>query len=52
VEIDIDIDGPKKIIKKKEIKSKIWRSPDFWDVFMMRMYWEIKKSKKVYVYKW
>jgi hypothetical protein len=23
VEIDIDIDGPKKIIKKKEIKSKI-----------------------------
>jgi len=50
VEIDIDKDWPKRVIGKEAIKKKIWRSPDFWDNFMFRMFWFVKRSKKVYVY--
>ncbi len=34
VEIDIDVDWPKKVIRKKELKAKLWRSPDFGDCFI------------------
>lgn len=50
VEVDIDKDWPKKVISKKDIKAKIWRSPDFWDCIMMRMYWEVRVKRKVFVY--
>jgi len=52
VEIDIDIDWPKKVIRKKELKAKLWRSPDFGDCMMMRSYWHIKRSKRVFVFSW
>ncbi len=50
VEIDIDKDSTKKIIKKKDLKEKIWRSSDLWDCLIFRMYWEIKRKRKVFVY--
>jgi len=50
VEVDIDKDWPKKIIPKKDLKKKLWRSPDMWDCIMMRMFWEIKASSRAFVY--
>lgn len=41
-ERDMDKDGKRKIIKKEEIKEKIWRSPNYFDVLMMRCYYELE----------
>lgn len=41
VQIDIDKDGPIKLIKKEELKKKIGRSPDEADSLMMRMWFEL-----------
>lgn len=46
VEKDLDKDWKKKIISKDEIKEKIWRSPDFSDSIMMRMFFELKAKSK------
>lgn len=43
VQIDIDKDGKIKLIKKDDIKVKLWRSPDYADALMMRMLYEVKK---------
>ena len=42
--VDVEKDGKIKITSKKEIKERIGRSPDYADVIMMRMYYEIKKN--------
>ncbi len=47
VEIDLDKDWKKRIITKDEIKEKLWRSPDFADALMMRMYFELA-PKQIY----
>lgn len=44
VEKDLDKDSKKRIISKEEIKEKLWRSPDFSDALMMRMYYELKQK--------
>lgn len=49
VQVDIDKDTPFKVITKQELKKKIGRSPDFWDVLMMAMIFRLKKSRKVFV---
>jgi len=41
--IKVDSDKKIEIIKKEDIVEKIWRSPDFSDTIMMRMYFELKK---------
>ena len=41
---DMDKDGKKKIVSKDKIKELLGRSPDVCDMFMMRMYFEIKKQ--------
>ena len=43
VEIWLDQDGKIKIIKKEDIIAKLGRSPDYSDMLMMRMYYELKK---------
>lgn len=43
---DMDKDGKKKIVSKDKIKELLGRSPDVCDMFMMRMYFEIKKQSK------
>lgn len=46
-----DNDGKTAIESKDIIKSRIGRSPDYSDMIMMRMYFEIKKARaKTYVY--
>lgn len=50
VEIDIDKDWPKKIIQKKDIKEKIWRSPDIADMIMMRMYFELEENQDAFFF--
>lgn len=42
VEIDIDKDGKCKIIKKQDIKEKLWRSPNYLDVLLMRCWFELE----------
>jgi hypothetical protein len=50
VQIDIDKDGPLRVIKKEELKKKINRSPDEADSLMMRMRFEVQPPKNfVYV---
>jgi len=41
VQVDIDKDSKIKIISKEGIKEKLWRSPDYSDTLMMRMYFEL-----------
>lgn len=41
VQVDIDKDTKIKIISKEDIKNKLWRSPDYADALMMRMYFEL-----------
>jgi len=41
VQVDIDKDSKIKIISKESIKEKLWRSPDYADALMMRMYFEL-----------
>lgn len=44
---DVDADTSKKrIIDKKEMKAILGRSPDFFDVLLMRMYYEIMPQPK------
>lgn len=40
---DVDSDQKLKIVSKDEIKENIGRSPDFLDIFIMRMYFELDK---------
>jgi len=44
VEIDLDKEWKRKIIKKEDIKDKLWRSPDYADALMMRMWYELHQS--------
>ena len=47
---EIDVDWPKrKLIKKKDIKEKIGRSPNFFDNIMMRMRFELQPEVTVYI---
>jgi len=50
VEKDLDKDWKKKIINKDEIKEKIWRSPDYSDAMMFRMFFEIQPNKVATLY--
>ena len=43
VEIGLEQDGKIKIIKKEDIIAKLGRSPDYADMVMMRMYYELRK---------
>lgn len=43
VQTKIDSDTKLSIISKEDIKEKLWRSPDYADALMMRMYYEIDK---------
>jgi len=42
---DMDKDGKKSIIPKDKIKELIGRSPDYADMLMMRVYFELYKTK-------
>lgn len=44
VEVNLDKDAKKRICDKEYIKEKLWRSPDYADALMMRMYFELKKQ--------
>lgn len=44
---DNSIDSKLAIIPKSEIKEIIGRSPDFADIFMMRMFFELKEKPKI-----
>lgn len=35
-------DGKLRVEKKADLKERLKRSPDFWDAFAMRMFWELK----------
>ena len=39
---DTDKDGKLKIIPKEEMKELLGRSPDFLDMFIMRMFYELR----------
>ena len=39
-----DKDGKLRILPKEKIKEKIGRSPDWLDIFIMRMFYEVKKE--------
>lgn len=45
VEIWLDQDGKTRIIKKEDIIAKLWRSPDYSDMVMMRMFYELDKRE-------
>jgi hypothetical protein len=48
---NIDTDGKAAIISKDKIKETIGKSPDYADMIMMRMVFEIEKPRsKTYVY--
>lgn len=50
VRLSKEIDASKiAIISKDEIKKKIGRSPDYSDALMMRIYFELKPSRKVII---
>ena len=42
---DADKDGKLRIMPKEKIKEYIGRSPDWLDVFIMRMFWETSVKK-------
>jgi hypothetical protein len=44
---NIDTDGKLQVINKDEIKRNINRSPDYLDVFTMRMYFELNDTNSV-----
>ena len=44
---DSDKDGKLRILPKAKIKDNIGRSPDWLDVFIMRMYYEVKKKAQI-----
>lgn len=39
-----DNDGKKSVVRKKDVKKNLGRSPDLSDSFMMRMYFEVKNT--------
>jgi hypothetical protein len=43
---DADKDNKLRILPKDKIKEVLGRSPDWLDVFIMRMYFEVKKSSE------
>lgn len=43
---DVDKDAKKRIIQKEDIRELIGRSPDYADMMMMRMYFELAPKKK------
>ena len=43
---DLDKDGKLKIITKEEVKERLGRSPDFSDMLMMRMWFELQMISK------
>lgn len=47
VQIDMDKDSKIKIIKKEDLINKLWRSPDYADMLMMRMYYELFNNPDV-----
>ena len=47
VETSLDQDGKVKMIKKEDMIAKLWRSPDYADAVMMRMYYEIDKRESL-----
>ena len=42
--VDTSADEPLRIVPKAEIKEAIGRSPDYSDMLMMRMYFELTKE--------
>lgn len=46
VQIDIDKEWPLKVIKKEQQKEKLWRSPDYADTMVMRMFFEIPSKSE------
>jgi len=44
VQTKLDNDTKISIIAKEDVKEKLWRSPDFSDALMMRMYFELLKD--------
>lgn len=46
---DVGKDSPLDLVPKDEVKDAIGRSPDIGDIFIMRMYFELKKEKPTYV---
>lgn len=46
IQIDLDKDWKNKIIKKEDIIAKLGRSPDYSDMLMMRMYYELQKLEE------
>ena len=47
---DSDKDGKLRILPKEKIKEKLGRSPDWLDIFIMRMYYFVKPAKRRQVY--
>lgn len=47
VEIWLDKDTKISIIKKEDIIKKLWRSPDYADMLMMRMFYELFKTPDI-----
>ncbi len=43
---DTDKDAPLDLVPKADVKDAIGRSPDIGDIFIMRMYFELKKPKQ------
>jgi len=43
----VDSDGKLEVIPKDKMKESLGHSPDYLDMLMMGMYWEIKESEKV-----
>jgi hypothetical protein len=46
VQIELDKDWKNKIIKKEDIIEKLGRSPDYSDMLMMRMYYELWNERE------
>lgn len=45
-----DKDGKLRILPKEKIKEKLGRSPDWLDIFIMRMYYEVQTGRRQRVY--
>lgn len=48
MQIDIDKDTRLRLLWKDKIKESLWRSPDFSDMLVMRMIFEVKPKKTVF----
>lgn len=47
---NIDKDGKQAIIAKDEMKKHIGRSPDYWDMIMMRAYFDVRIKNKIRIH--